>query len=79
MEWLDQFQRDLGAPVVGFLLQHWIVVLFVGAGLVYWLILGDMIFARRRRRRGIVLGDVNRDYNFEDSEDRRRDGGDRED
>ena len=39
MDWIDEFQRSLGPPVYGFLLQHW-VWLAVGGFIVFALLFG---------------------------------------
>ncbi len=37
MEWINQFQRDLGEPVIGFVSQNFLFVLFFGFVAVVWL------------------------------------------
>jgi hypothetical protein len=57
MEWLEQFQRDLGTPVLGFLVQNWIFVLIIGGLGVAWLIMGEDMF-RVRGDAGVTLDGI---------------------
>lgn len=56
MEWIEDVQRQLGAPVVAFMSDNWGIMLVVAAVAVFWFV-GDGSWHRRSGDGGLMFGD----------------------
>jgi hypothetical protein len=56
VEWIDAFQKQVGAPFMPFVQEYWLLVVGIAGALFFWFWGGH--FGRHRNRRGrLVFGD----------------------